>query len=254
MCYVLRDVADHHPALERPADLLVIVPAYNEEASLPRVLAELPRTLGGLAVFVVVIDDGSRDRTAAVAREHGARTISMPFNVGIGAAVQTGFKYARAHGHTLAIQFDGDGQHQADQIEALIRPVLDGSLDVVIGSRFLLPRGDQSSFARRLGIRLLRTLNSLLTGQTITDSTSGFRAYGQRAIEFLADSYPHDYPEPEAVFLLHRHGFRIAEVPATMAARQGGRSSITALGAGYYMIKVMLALLVEALRPRMAVK
>ena len=133
-------------------------------------------------------------------------------------------------------------------------PVVEGTLDVVIGSRFLVSRGDQSSFARRLGIRVLRALNSLLTGQTITDSTSGFRAYGARAIAFLADSYPHDYPEPEAVFLLHRHGFRIAEVPATMAPRQGGHSSITALGAGYYMIKVMLALLVEALRPRMAVK
>ena len=235
-------------------DLLVIVPAYNEEASLPRVLAELPRTVGGRAVSVVVIDDGSSDDTAAVARAHGARLISMPFNVGIGAAVQTGFKYARAQGHTIAIQFDGDGQHRPDQIEALVRPVLAGELDVVIGSRFLLAGGDRSSFARRLGIRLLRSLNSLLTGQTITDSTSGFRAYGRRAIEFLADNYPHDYPEPEAVFLLHRHGFRIAEVPAAMEARQGGTSSITVPGAVYYMIKVMLALLVEALRPRMAVK
>lgn len=243
MCYGSGDV-----------DLLVIVPAYNEEASLPRVLSGLPREVAGRTVSVVVIDDGSRDRTPEVARAHGAHLISMPFNVGIGAAVQTGFKYARLRGHELAIQFDGDGQHRADQIEALIRPVAAGELDVTIGSRFLQSEGDQSSFARRLGIRILRSMNSLLTGRTITDSTSGFRAYGRRAIEFLADNYPHDYPEPEAVFLLHRHGFRLAEVPATMEARQGGTSSITVLGAVYYMVKVMLALLVEALRPRLAVK
>lgn len=240
--------------IPRPLDLLVIIPAFNEEASLPRVLEGLPGSACGLPVKVLVIDDGNPDRTPEVARARGATLISMPFNLGIGAAVQTGFKYARDRGHALAIQFDGDGQHRADQIEALIAPVVSGELDVVIGSRFLGQGGDRSSFARRFGIRLLRRMNSVLTGQTITDSTSGFRAYGRRAIEFLAASYPHDYPEPEAVFLLHRHGFRIAEVPAAMEPRQGERSSITVLSAMYYMIKVMLAILVEAIRPRMAVK
>jgi glycosyltransferase involved in cell wall biosynthesis len=235
---------------EQATDLLVIIPAFNEEAALPGVLGSLPATVAGLPVRPLVIDDGSRDRTPDVARAHGAALLSMPFNVGIGAAVQTGFKYARDRGHALAIQFDGDGQHRADQIERLIAPVLAGELDVVIGSRFLEARGDQSSFARRIGIAMLRWTSSLLTGRTITDSTSGFRAYGRRAIEFLATHYPHDYPEPEAVLILHRNGFRIAEVPAAMEPRQGGRSSITVLGAVYYMLKVMLALLIEATRPR----
>ena len=234
--------------------LLVIIPAFNEEASLPGVLSGLPAAVGEHPVHALVIDDGSRDHTAEVARAQGATLISMPFNVGIGAAVQTGFKYARDRGYQLAIQFDGDGQHRADQIRTLIAPVEAGELDVSIGSRFLTAKGDHSSFVRRIGIALLRRMNSFLTGQTITDSTSGFRAYGRRAIEFLAASYPHDYPEPEAVFLLHRHGFRIAEVPASMEPRQGGVSSITVLGAGYYMIKVMLAILIEAIRPRMVVK
>lgn len=239
---------------EKPVDLLVIIPAFNEEASLPRVLDGLPARIGDLAVKPLVIDDGSRDRTAEVARERGATLLSMPFNLGIGAAVQTGFKYARDRGYRLAIQFDGDGQHRADQIASLVAPVLAGELDVVIGSRFLHHESDRSSFARRVGIGMLRRMNSFLTGQTITDSTSGFRAYGRRAIEFLARSYPHDYPEPEAVFLLHRHGFKIAEVPAAMEPRRGGRSSITLPGAVYYMIKVMLAILIEAIRPRMALK
>jgi glycosyltransferase involved in cell wall biosynthesis len=254
MCYGSGVVAQPSSQENPPRDLLVIIPAFNEEASLPRVLEGLPRSFGALRVLPLVIDDGSRDRTPEVARAAGATLLSMPFNVGIGAAVQTGFKYARDHGHALAIQFDGDGQHRADQIEALIAPVLAGELDVVIGSRFLHHASDRSSFVRRLGIRLLRSMNSLLTGRTITDSTSGFRAYGRRAIEFLATSYPHDYPEPEAVFLLHRHGFRIAEVPAAMEPRQGGHSSITLPGAVYYMIKVMLAILIEAIRPRMTVK
>lgn len=235
-------------------ELLVIIPAFNEEASLPRVLDGLPRSIAGLAVKPLVIDDGSRDRTAEIARAHGATLVSMPFNLGIGAAVQTGFKYARDRGYALAIQFDGDGQHRADQIEKLIEPVRAGELDVTIGSRFLQERGDRSSFARRIGISMLRRMNSFLTGQTITDSTSGFRAYGREAIRFLAASYPHDYPEPEAVFLLYRHGFKIAEVPAAMEPRQGGHSSITMLGAIYYMIKVMLAILIEAIRPRLLVK
>jgi glycosyltransferase involved in cell wall biosynthesis len=228
--------------------LLVIVPAYNEEASLKGVLESLPTHASGLPVQVVVIDDGSSDGTAAIARAHKTPVLEMPFNVGIGVAVQAGFKYARDRDFPYAIQFDGDGQHRADQIDALIAPILSGEHDVVIGSRFLDKGSFRSSWARRIGIRLLRFMNSYLTGATITDSTSGFRAYNARAIKFLAGNYPHDYPEPEAVVLLHRHGFKVLEIPAQMEPRQGGRSSITPLRALYYITKVSLAMLIEATR------
>jgi glycosyltransferase involved in cell wall biosynthesis len=178
-----------------------------------------------------------------------AKVIDLSSNLGIGGAVQTGFKYASRNGYRVAIQFDGDGQHIAAEIPNLLKTLEDSGSAMVIGSRFLQPHnGFRSTFARRIGIRIFGLLNSLLIGQRITDSTSGFRAYNRPAIEFLAINYPSDYPEPETVILLGKNGFRMSEVFSMMRERQGGDSSISGLTGIYYMIKVILAVLMAVLR------
>jgi glycosyltransferase involved in cell wall biosynthesis len=190
-----------------------------------------------------------------VARATGeAVVLDLPCNLGIGGAVQTGFKYADRHGYDVAIQFDADGQHLAGEIEKLLAPLRDGSADVVLGSRFLGLDSFRSTAARRLGIWVFYKVNSALVGQAITDNTSGFRAYSRRAIAFLADHYPTDYPEPEAVVLLKKHGFSLAEVPVAMQERQGGASSIHGLGSLYYMVKVLLAITMTSLRKPLTVR
>lgn len=235
-------------ARQRGADLLVIVPAYNEEGNIAGVIADL-RSLGR-PLDILVINDGSHDATSARARATGeAIVVDLPKNLGIGGAVQTGFKYAARNGYQVAIQFDGDGQHLAAEIPKLLAGLAQGTANLVIGSRFLESHaGYRSTFVRRLGIRVFEGLNSLLIGQRITDNTSGFRAYDQRAILLLARHYPVDYPEPEAVILLGRNGFRIAETATVMRERQSGDSSISGLKGIYYMIKVVLAVLMTALR------
>ena len=232
----------------RGGELLVVVPAYNEEHSIAAVIADLRRL--DLPLDILVVNDGSLDNTSMEARATGqAMVVYLPKNLGIGGAVQTGFKYAARHGYCRVIQFDGDGQHLAGEIPGLLTGLDAGKVDMVIGSRFLERRaGYRSTFVRRLGIRLFAAVNSLLIGQRITDNTSGFRAYNRRAIEFLARHYPVDYPEPEAVILLGRNGFCIAEVPARMAERQAGASSIAGIRGGYYMVKVLLAILMTSLR------
>jgi glycosyltransferase involved in cell wall biosynthesis len=195
-----------------------------------------------------VIDDGSRDRTAAIAAEHGAIVLRMPHNVGIGSAVQTGFLYAVRRGYAVAVQHDGDGQHPADEVGALIRCMETRGADVVIGSRYLEDRGYSTPIDRRIGILILAGLITRIIGQPITDPTSGFRATRGAALAFCARDYPFDYPEPEAVVLLARAGFRVCETPVTMHQRFGGQSSITPLRSGYYMIKVILAILIGLLR------
>lgn len=227
--------------------ILAILPAWNEAAVLAEVIEELTRKAPD--VDILVVNDGSTDQTEAVARKGGrVRVVSLPFNLGIGGAVQTGFMYAARRAYDLAIQIDADGQHPPDQIPALLAPLLAGQTDVVIGSRYLGPREKGSTAMRRAGTRILSVLASLTLRQAITDSTSGFRAYNRNAIEFLAAQYPLDYPEPEAVVLLGRNGFRILEVPTALRARSGGRSSITRLRSIYYMVKVSLAMLIEAFR------
>ena len=179
--------------------------------------------------------------------------IDLPKNLGVGGAVQTGFKYAARNGYPIAIQFDGDGQHLAAEIPKLLAALQAQGTNMVIGSRFLDSQaGYRSTFLRRIGIRLFQGVNSLLIGQRVTDNTSGFRAYDQRAITFLARHYPVDYPEPEAVILLGRNGFKIAEVFTLMEARKGGVSSISGVTGAYYMIKVLLAILMTALRKPVA--
>ena len=232
----------------KQADTLVIVPAYNEGASIAGVIADLAGA--GLALDILVVNDGSADHTSQAARATGrALVVDLPKNLGIGGAVQTGFKYALRQGYRHAVQFDGDGQHLAAELPKLLTTLQQSGASLVIGSRFLEKHeGFRSTFTRRLGIRIFQVLNSLLIGQKITDNTSGFRAYDRQAIGFLAGCYPVDYPEPEAVILLGRNGFRIAEVPARMRERQAGGSSIAGLASLYYMLKVILAIVMTALR------
>lgn len=232
-----------------PARVLVIVPAYNEFASLPHVIRDLHA--GPVPAEIVVIDDGSRDQTAAVACQLGVPVVSLPYNLGIGGAVQTGFRYAVERSYEIAIQFDGDGQHLAGEIPALLQPILNETADVVVGSRFALKQGEyRSSFARRAGSMLLAQLIHVLSGRHYTDVTSGFRAYNARALAVVAADYPQDFPEPESLLTLCRYDLRVCEVPVAMRARVGGTSSLNAWRAGYYMVKVGLALCVERLRTR----
>ncbi|MEN8686846.1 MAG: DUF2304 family protein [Desulfuromonadales bacterium] len=233
---------------QKQSDLLVIVPAYNEAENIGGVIADLKSL--ELDPDILVINDGSSDLTYDAAKAtRQALVINLPNNLGIGGAVQTGFKWAKRNGYRFAVQFDGDGQHIAAEIPKLLDALDEQDADMVIGSRFIGKQaGYRSTFTRRLGIRVFMAVNSLLIGQTITDNTSGFRAYGRRAIEFLARHYPVDYPEPEAVILLGKNNFTIAEIPAGMQERQSGGSSIHGFLSIYYMVKVLLAVFMTALR------
>ena len=232
------------------AKTLIIIPAYNEAANIHGVVQSLQQEK--VEFDIVVINDGSTDETGKIVSQiQTATSINLPLNLGIGGAVQTGFKYAKGRGYTIAVQFDGDGQHNADEIQKLIHPIQQDVADVVIGSRFTNPRNNfQSSLFRRIGIKVFYAVNSLLIKQRITDNTSGFRAYNRKAIEFLADHYPTDYPEPEAVILLAKNRFRLAEVGVLMNDRIAGKSSIGGLQCVYYMVKVLLAICMNALRPK----
>jgi hypothetical protein len=222
------------------------VPAYNEAASVGRVIDEIRAARP--AFDVLVVDDGSRDATAAVARARGARVVSLPFNLGIGGAVQTGYRYARAHGYELAVQVDADGQHDPADLAALVAPVLAGEADFAVGSRFAGAGTYRAPLGRRLGIRLFAGTISRLTGQRVTDTTSGFRAANRRAIELFAEDYPHDYPEVETTVMVVKERLRLVEVPVCMRERAAGRSSITAARSAYYVAKVMVALFVGLFR------
>jgi len=232
----------------KQADLLVIVPAYNEADSIKKVIEDLRGV--DLKLDILVVNDGSSDPTSAKARATGkALVIDLPKNLGIGGTVQTGFKYAARNGYRFALQFDGDGQHMAEEIPKLFATLEQKNVNLAIGSRFTEKHaGFRSTFFRRQGIRVFTVLNSLLIGQLVTDNTSGFRLYDRQAIELLAVHYPVDYPEPEVVILLGRNGFRLAEVATEMRKREEGDSSIGGLKAAYYMVKVLLAILMTALR------
>jgi glycosyltransferase involved in cell wall biosynthesis len=226
---------------------VAIVPALNEEHAVPTVIDEL-RAFDP-AFDIVVVDDGSVDRTAEVAAAKGARVLRLPFNLGIGGAVQTGFRFAFEHGYDIAVRVDGDGQHDPSQLDRVLAPVLSGEADIVVGSRFVADSdGYRSSRTRRLGIRLLAQVVSRIVGQRVTDTTSGFQALNRHGIALFARDYPHDYPEVEATVMVFRHRLRLVEVPVTMRERGGGRSSITSLRSVYYMVKVLLAIFVGLFR------
>lgn len=226
---------------------IAIVPALNEEHTVARVIDELHAFDPGMDI--VVIDDGSADATAGVAARKGAYVLRLPFNLGIGGAVQTGFKFAFEHHYDVAVRVDGDGQHDPGQLLRLLEPVLRGEADIVIGSRFAADKGGyQSSRSRRIGIRILAAVVSRIVGQRVTDTTSGFQALNRHGIALFARDYPHDYPEVEATVMVFRHRLRLQEVAVTMRERGGGRSSITALQSIYYMVKVLLAIFVGLFR------
>jgi hypothetical protein len=227
--------------------IVAVVPAYREQDAIGGVVAEIRAFDASLDV--VVVDDGSPDGTAAAAAAAGAAVIRLPFNLGIGAAVQTGFRYALERGYDAAVRLDGDGQHDPTELPKLLDALASGAADVVTGSRFLA--GDASyrpPLARRLGITWFARLVSLLTRQKVTDTTSGFQALNRRGIALFARDYPSDYPEVEASLLIARLDLRSVEVPVAMREREHGRSSITLVRSVYYMLKVTLALLVAMAR------
>ncbi len=225
---------------------LAIVPALNEEATVGRVIDEIRAFDPGFDILVV--DDGSTDRTAGLAADRGAHVVRLPFNLGIGGAVQTGYRFAFERGYDVAVQVDGDGQHDPSQLSAILAPVLAGDADVCVGSRFAGGAGYQSSFARRVGIKLFARVVSAVVRQKVTDTTSGFRAVNRKGIALFAADYPHDYPEVEATVMSVKHKLRLREVPVAMRERAGGSSSITALRSIYYMTKVLLAIFVGLFR------
>ncbi len=227
--------------------VVAVVPAWNEAGAIGGVVDEI--LAFDSRIDVVVVDDASTDDTADVARAHGATVLVLPFNVGIGGAVQTGFRHARDEGYETAVRLDGDGQHDAAELGKLLAPLGTGEADLVIGSRFVDPGATyRPPFARRVGIRVFARLVSLLAGQKVTDTTSGFSALNRTAIELFATEYPHDYPEVEATLVALRSGLRLLQVQVDMRERQTGTSSITFVRSLYYIVKVMLALLVASLR------
>ena len=227
--------------------VLAVVPAYNEAKALRPVIEGLYRTG---ACDVCVVDDASTDGTADVARRLGAVVLRSPVNLGIGGAVQTGYLWAHHHGYDVAVHLHGDGQHDPAALPALLAPVLAGTADLAIGSRFLEAGGYRSTALRRSGIRYLSWFLRLRTGARVTDPTSGFRAAGPRALALFARLYPSDYPEPESIAVAVRAGLRVVEVPVRMAARAHGVSSIDAARTAYYLAKVSLALLLLPRRAR----
>lgn len=228
--------------------VLIIIPAYNEQDNILRTIQDVEQNVPG--ANYIVVNDCSSDDTRTILREQQVNYLDVPVNLGIGGGVQTGYRYALEHGYDIAIQFDGDGQHDARYISDLIAPIKNGQADVVIGSRFITNEGFQSSAMRRLGINFLSTLIRLLCGVKVKDVTSGMRAVNRKMMEEFSENYAQDYPEPEAILASGLMGARIQEVPVQMWERLGGTSSINALRSVYYMIKVSTALVMTRLTVR----
>ena len=220
---------------------IIIVPCYNEQET----IAALCREIRELTTYdVIVVNDCSTDDSRAILCREGIPHLDLPLNLGIGGAVQAGYRYALQHGYDIAVQVDGDGQHDPGQVGALIAPIEQGKADMVIGSRFIDKSGFQSSTMRRVGIKFFRFLIFSLSGKHITDATSGFRAANRKTMRLFAQYYAKDYPEPESNMLALKNKLRVCEIPVTMHERQGGVSSINALQPVYYMLKVSLGILI----------
>jgi len=226
---------------------LIIIPALNEEESVARVIDSVRQQIPHADVLVV--NDGSSDATGKCAEAAGAMVLHMPYNVGIGASVQAGFQFAAKQDYDIVVRNDGDGQHDAAEITQMLAILASGEADIVIGSRYIENRGYVGSPMRRIGSLILANLISAIVKQRITDPTSGFIVCNHHAIQLCAQLYPHDYPEPESIVLLHRAGIKLREMAVTMQPRIAGQSSITTLRSAYYMLKVILAILVDLLRP-----
>jgi len=226
--------------------ILIVVPAFNEEGSVGKVVEEVHTHLPQAGMLVV--NDGSTDRTSEKARASGATVLELPFNLGIGGAMQAGYQYAYEKGYDIAIQVDADGQHDPREIPKLLHALEVKKVDVAIGSRFIGDLGYRSSVMRRVGISIFSQVISMIVRQKITDPTSGFRAANRKAIQLFASDYPQDYPEPEVVILLHQCRLKMGEVPVGMSERYSGESSITKIRSIYYMVKVLLAIFVDCFK------
>lgn len=234
---------------KRPGTFLAVIPAYNEQANILRVIREIRADLP--EADILVINDCSEDSTSAMARTvPGVKVVDLPCNLGIGGAMQTGFKYAMAGGYEYVVQIDGDGQHLPDQVARLMEGMRQSRCDMVIGSRFLDVESFRTTWCRRMGIRLFDLLFRTLVRTRITDSTSGFRLYNRSSLAVLSRYYSSDYPEPDAIVLLKKNGLRVCEVGVEMREREHGCSSITPLKSPYYMAKVILTILFSCARPR----
>ena len=225
---------------------LIIIPAYNEEENIEKTVESILRDSSGFDY--VIINDCSTDNTKKICEEKGYNVVSLPINLGIGGAVQTGYKYAVRNGYDMAVQVDGDGQHDPKFLEEMAEYLEEHELDMVIGSRFIEKKGFQSSGLRRVGIRFFTVLIKILTGEVITDPTSGLRMIGKNVLAIFAEDYPKDYPEPESVVAILRRKMKVKEIPVVMHEREGGVSSISMKKSVYYMIKVTLAMIIERIR------
>lgn len=225
---------------------LIIIPAYNEEDCIEKTVR---RILEKAPDFdYIVINDCSTDHTREICEKNHFHVLNLPVNLGIGGAVQTGYQYALRYGYDIAVQMDGDGQHDPVYLSMMAECMEKEHLNMVIGSRFIEKEGFQSSATRRIGIHFFENLIRFLTKVTITDPTSGMRMVDKKTIEMFAQDYPKDYPEPESVVSLLKRGMKVREVPVKMRAREGGVSSISACDAVYYMIKVSIAVFIAAWR------
>ena len=225
---------------------LIIIPAYNEAANIEKTVASIKANAQGFDY--VIINDCSADNTRQICERNGFNIVNLPINLGIGGAVQTGYRYAYDYGYDMAVQVDGDGQHDPGFLDTMAEYLTEHNLDMVIGSRFIEKKGFQSSYTRRMGIKFFTRLIKLMTGKTITDPTSGLRMVGRNVIDLFAKDYPRDYPEPESVVAILRRNMKVEEIPVVMKAREGGVSSISLKKSVYYMIKVPLAILIERIR------
>ncbi len=226
---------------------IVIIPAFNESASIVNTVKDIEENSEG---FDYIINDRSTDNTLDVCRKNRLNVLDLPLNLGIGGAVQTGYWYAYENGYDIAVQFDGDGQHDAKYLNTMAEHLTKHKLDMVIGSRFITNEGFQSSGARRMGIKYFTFLIKLLTGKKITDPTSGYRLCNRKVIKLFSNQYPKDYPEPETVVALIKRGLNVDEIPVVMRAREEGVSSISPKKSIYYMFKVTLAILIEKSRTK----
>ena len=225
---------------------LIIIPAFNEESNIEKTVTAIQKNAQGFDY--VIINDCSGDNTRQICEENGYNIVNLPINLGIGGAVQTGYKYALEHGYDVAVQVDGDGQHDPEFLSTMAEHLMDNGLDMVIGSRFIEKEGFQSSALRRIGIIFFSKLIKILTGTLITDPTSGLRMIGRNAMALFAVDYPRDYPEPESVVAVIKRGMKVEEIPVVMKEREGGVSSISLKKSVYYMIKVTLAIMIERIR------
>lgn len=225
---------------------LVIIPAFNEEGNLEKTIKDIKDNASDFDY--VIINDCSTDKTLEMCRRHGFSYLNLPVNLGIGGAVQTGYRYAYYHGYDIAVQFDGDGQHSASHLEDMVTTLIDTESDMVIGSRFIEKEGFQSSGLRRIGIKYFTGLIKILTGKTITDPTSGMRMVNKKLLEKFTDEYPKDYPEPESVVTILSEKYKVTEIPVVMNEREEGVSSISLKNSVYYMIKVSFAILIARMK------